>query len=259
MSNRSKLVVSGVVVGLAALLAGTAHGGNAPVPTAQYYSVVLNAWDYVHYTGASQTSVMLVDDISFSARIPDENATLAEPPPHGFQPGGQAPLPVVGGNPVPRIAAFAQIWGLARAKSYDAEVWEIDGLGTRVRQIDQFSHTTHNEIASTFNGGRIPGPRDILFLGGLPPNPIGEDGPDMQPNHFAMTAWAVETSQSRHYQSPHIVPHGNAVSLEHPANVSAYRRYLGPMVFVKGRIIEDGALAPMEGSYAVNNLGIQGR
>jgi len=256
MRDRTKLIFAASALVVAALCASRAQAGNAVVAGAQYFSIKMSAGNYFTYSGSDSDAVMLVDDITYCAHLD----TCETEPCCGFWSevtDDDPPLP----NPIPGLTAYGKAFVRARCIDYCAELWETDFNGAGCNHFDCMSHTAHSEIFVLNDEYYCP-----AYDGSAPTSPLAPGGsvpPVLRSTNryrtavncgpepvtvkgvtgFAMSGWAVETSQSRHYQSPQVVQHGNRVYF---GEMMCAGHYHDLTVYIKGRIVLDASTAPVE-------------
>lgn len=260
MKDRTKVVLSGAALALAVFCGVQAHAGNAVVAGAQYFSLTMNSGSYFTYTGSDSDAVLLVDDVTYSTDINPADAMTRYA---YWSPNLVGPPPITNGNPVAGLAALGLVYTVARGTSYHAEMWESTATGTGVQFFDAIAHATHSELFvmhDDYEAPRFDLPPPGFFVG-----PIGAVPPGLRSTNRYRTAvnesaapelvtvkgvtgvglssWAVQTSESRHYQSPQVVQYGRRVYFGEPAST---RKYASAKVYVKGRVILDINAAPVE-------------
>ena len=61
-----------------------------------------------------------------------------------------------------------------------------------------------------------------------------------------MTGWAVQTSESRHYQTPQIVQDDGQVWMRLETAVADYGSYVNARAYIKGRVLTGTTGLPVE-------------
>lgn len=264
MNDRGKLVLAAAAVALAGVCASQARAGNCMVGNAaQYFSVQVASGSYLSYGGTDSDAIMLIDDITYCAEICPCDATECCA---YWSEDLEGPPPSTGGNPIPHLTEYGKAFATARCHDPCVELFETDGNNANCNHFDCMSHSTHSEIFILHDEYECP-PLDVppsgpgyLHPGGAVPPGLRStvryadavncpDPPDIVTvkgvTGFGMSSWAVETSQSRHYQSPQIVQHGHHVWLGN-MYCSSGAKYCQAKVFLKGRIILDPNMGPTE-------------
>ncbi len=200
-----------VLIGATAL--PQASAGNYTNSAALYFDVELSVGDYLSSTDSHK--IILVDDVTYSVRFVPCNATSAcdffttgdMPDEFGLPCNmlfGVAPTGPSGGFEQTCLEGYQE---MVESKSDIYELNLVDSDGSSQNDVfDRFTIASYGQLAMrsfksryAFRGWDI-----AIGLGGGGYGGAGLAWPMSMP----MTYDATPTSQSRHYQSPHIVQHG---------------------------------------------------
>jgi hypothetical protein len=244
MRNRTKFVVALAALALGGTLLGTADAGNLVVPCPEYFSLALNSGNYLTYTGSDEDATLVIDDLSFTADMdPCQLSTrcvLFEEAFFGFpvdESDDQTSGAIGQGSFVSTgYHRLASRFVVARGKYFRATVADVDSQSVGP-VFDAFSHSVYaylafksrDETAYNFSyqsaGG--PGPDNAASFSAAT-QAIAET--------MGVTSWATPTSESRHYQTPHIVQNGRVLFVA--------TGYGNGTLYVKGRVILEAADVP---------------
>jgi hypothetical protein len=283
MRERTKFVLSLVALGVAASSFREASAGNLcvtiPAPTVQYFSIDMSLGQYFDYTGSVPNAAVLIDDITYAVDLNPCNCDdrcemftidmLAGPGDPIWPVGDPLNIVVPGDHSVMQASADLNFgdffrdftitrWAHARGTLFRAELRNtvLGGLGP---VFDRVSHTMYGQmigrqletdgVATDVGGGNFW-------------SRVGDEEPIVNPIGFThrSTAYgvgmgvgvtAVNTSESRHYQTPEIMfvganPPASAIQkIQFASNIagltSAQSQYTNAKVSIKGRVILSGA------------------
>lgn len=241
MRDRWKWVAAASLAVGAIGIVGSAEAGNVASGASEYYSVIMTPGDYLSYTGSPQTHTILVDDITYATQInPCNTATrcmIFTSEDFGQYDSNSTQLDplryIINGQEVTVGFTFTMV-SAARtsiARGQYMAAYLIESNGTNNIRFDETSHSVWAQLVAkskrertTWNFG------DVAF-------PDGVGATVSVAEALSITSWAVPTSESRHYQTPHIVQDGGRVTFSLDA---AWAAYANARCFVKGRIFFGG-------------------
>lgn len=255
MRNRKLIILAIGALFLAAVAYRDSLGGNLQTQPIQYFSVELKDNEVLHYTGLEEETVILIDDITYSAWM---EPTVSETHVGYFSQFDWSPQPpewnftILAGEYGDFHYTYWRRWAESGGSDFGAYLVENGGNGPE-GIFDRFTHSTHAEFVGerdkeAFAQWQVFGTVDFgCGAGGAGGLGLGVG--------LGMGMWATPTSQSRHYQTPQIVAHGNYVAfvVEAPAPGSnAPTAYKRARCNIKGRII----LSSQNPDFPVENADI---
>lgn len=241
---------------------GTADAGNITPPTVECFSVVLDPDEFLSYTGTEPTATILIDDVTYSAHIDpcdtfgrceffatsdiggfaQDVSTFNSNNSNGFAINGQPSV-------TSSYSSFTLArWAKAKGAYLSAHLTEETSLGA-TSDFDAFSHTLYGEAAGVLRE-RTSGTKEAAT--GAPGWAIQEvtwqsaTATDAISHTMGFSTWAVQTSESRHYQTPQVVQDDGKVHFSLQQATSDYGSYVEARVFIKGRVILGSEGAPVE-------------
>jgi hypothetical protein len=254
MNDRRRLMWTGAALIGAVCLGTSALAGNyaAVVPTnsgIEYYSVEMHLGDRLKTT--TTDAQLLVDDITYAVEVVPDHSNIPTAVPLWLTPeflasyettGGvitnnsnvgnalysTAYSPTTGTLPSGRTITFdTETWSVARFEYFAVEMQEVNGSNEFQRAFDETTQEFHGSMYARLEHIPGGGRGDALGLG------VSES--------------MATLSESRHYQTPHIVPYGNEVRCQSVGTGT----YTSVQVYVKGRVVVDGADALTENAGIV--------
>lgn len=249
MRNGTKIIVALVALALGGALVGSADAGNAQIASAEYFSLAIGPGGYISYTGTDPDATLLVDDLTFAADLDvcdlDSRCVLFEDYYFGV------PIDEMDSNATGSIGSgnfFTNSYHRiltrfveARGEYYRATVSDVNTSNVGPA-FDAFSHNVYAYLAMKSRD------ESASFERFVSTEPAGPMGPVLQHSAsgsthaiaeaIAITSWAVPTSESRHYQTPHIIQNDRIL-------FTVVNGYTGAVLYVKGRVILEAADVPV--------------
>lgn len=271
-SSKWKYGVGAALVLLAVAAWSPARAGNLdlPLPDCLYYSVTLRPGEAFRYTGTAGEYTLTVDDVTYTVAIDpcdtyercvffteDEITAFADETANSgstFTPPSTGPG-FAGGIATSTMSSsntyFNQV--LAKGAYLRLELYEGTLGGASGATFDAVSHTLYGLYTDKFKSA-YQRSETVTEWGTFDqhngPMTAVATATGAMSEAVGLSTWAVQTSESRHYQSPQIVQRGidnsNWVGLSNTTAFSDYGTYQEAMVMIKGRVWEGTEGAPVE-------------
>lgn len=273
--SRWKCAVGAASMLLAGAAWSSARAGNLdlPLPTCLYYSVMLQAGEAFRYTGTEGDYTLTVDDITYTVAIdpcdlfercaffPESEITAAFSDSTRFEPPtitGPTTAPGFAGG-ISTSTSFSQNSYLnqvitkgayLRLEMYEGPLGVVNTGGDLT--FDAVSHSVYGTFLEKMKE-RKASSQNVTVFGIGPEEGITATAvaTHAMTDSIAVSTWAVQTSESRHYQSPQIVQRGgetnsNYVCLMNTGAATDYGVYQQAQAMVKGRVWVGSTGAPVE-------------